>query len=61
MCLTKSRESGKDCKGVVAQKVRGYRACDCIVTYASSFVFNLLIVKFDKATKILTDVAMEVQ
>ena len=60
MCLTKSRESGKDCKGV-AQKVRGYRACDCIVTHASSFVFNLLIVEFDKATKILTDVAMEVQ
>ena len=64
MCLTKSRESGKDCKGVVAQKVRGYRTCDCIVTHASSFVFNSLIVEFnsgfDKATKILTDVAMEV-
>ena len=33
MCLTKSGESGKDCKGVADQKD------DCFVTHASSFVF----------------------
>ena len=39
MCLTKSGESGKDCKGVAAQKIRGSGTCDCVVTHASSFVF----------------------
>ena len=38
VCLTKSGESGKDCKGVAAQKDKRER-CDCVVTHASSFVF----------------------
>ena len=38
MCLTKSGESGKNCKGVVAQ-IRGSGTCDCVVTHAGSFVF----------------------
>ena len=42
MRLTKSGESGKDCKGVVAQKDKGgggKNTSDCVVTHASSFVF----------------------
>ena len=39
MCLTKSGESGKDCKGAVAEKDRRGGTCDCVVTHASSFVF----------------------
>ena len=39
--LTKSGESGKECKGVsVAQKDKRSGPCDCVVTHsASSFVF----------------------
>ena len=40
MFLTKSGESGKDCQGAVAQKIRGDRTCDSVVTHASSFVFD---------------------
>ena len=39
MCLTKSGESGKDCKGAVAEKDKRGGTCDCVVTHASSFVF----------------------
>ena len=38
-CRTKSEESGKDCKCVVAQKDERERNCDCVLTHASSFVF----------------------
>ena len=42
VCLTKSRETGKDCKGVVAQKDNWeHGTCDCAVAQASSFVFYL--------------------
>ena len=39
--VTKIGESGKDCKGVVAQKdiLGGCGTCECVVTHASSFVF----------------------
>ena len=39
VCLTKSGESGKDCKGVAAQKDKRSGTCDCVVTHASTFVF----------------------
>ena len=32
MCLTKNGESGKDCKGVLAQKDKRGETCDYLVT-----------------------------
>ena len=40
-CLMKSRESRKECKGVVVQKDKRGRICDCIVRHASSFGLDL--------------------
>ena len=39
-CLMKSRECRKECKGVVVQKNKRGRTCDCVVRHASSFVFD---------------------
>jgi len=43
VCLTKSGESGKDCKGVVTPKKIKKEGAEpviaCVVTHASSFVF----------------------